>query len=293
MRLPRVPAVALLLAALLTTTLAASASAAHLSATIYGLTTGNRLLTFSASMPGEVIGNQKISGLQASEALIGIDVRPLTGQLYGVGRAGTNANVYRIDPASGNATYVTTLRVAGTTTPVVLSGTEFGVDFNPAADALRIVSDFGQNLRALPSDRIVAGVQRFTGDTLIDGPLNYGGVTASGITGAAYTNSDVDPLTGTTLFDIDAALDQLVRQDPPNAGTLTRVGGLGVDTGALVGFDVRTVGSDNYAYAALTSQRGQGATLANLYLVDLSTGAVSDLGKIGGPKTLRDIAVAP
>ena len=44
----------------------------------------------------------------------------------------------------------------GAATPIVLSGSEFGVDFNPAADALRIVSNTGQNLRALPSDRVAA-----------------------------------------------------------------------------------------------------------------------------------------
>lgn len=293
MRFPRKGTAALLLTALLTATLASTASAAHLSATFYGLTTGNRLITFSADAPGDLTGNVRISGLAAGETLIGIDVRPLGQQLYGVGQLGTDARLYTIDPTSGAATFVTTLRVAGTTNPVVLSGAEFGVDFNPAADALRIVSDTGQNLRALPSDRVIAGVQRFTGDTFIDGTLNYNDVTATGVTAAAYTNSDVDPNTGTTLYDIDASLDQVVIQNPPNDGDLIEVGSLGVDTTAFVGFDIRTIGTENYAYASLTAQRGKGATLANLYQIDLATGIATDLGKIGGPKTLRDIAAAP
>lgn len=174
----------------------------------------------------------------------------------------------------------------------MLQGTQFGFDFNPAADALRIVSDTGQNLRALPSARVVAGVQRNAGDTFTDGVLKYGTTTATGVTGAAYTGNDNDPTTGTTLYDIDSNLDDLVIQTPPNDGTLVKVGDLGVDTASFVGFDIRTVGMSNIAYASLTEQRGRGATLATLSQVDLATGAVTSLGKIGGPKTLIDIAAA-
>ena len=74
---------------------------------------------------------------------------------------------------------------------MALSGTSFGVDFNPAADRLRIVSDTGQNLR----HNVNAG-----GVTVTDAPLNYAGVTASGIVGSAYTNNDLDALTATTLY---------------------------------------------------------------------------------------------
>ena len=57
--------------------------------------------------------------------------------LYGVGNGG---GVYSIDPATAQASFVSQLSVA-------LDGTSFGVDFNPAAGRLRIVSDAGQNLR--------------------------------------------------------------------------------------------------------------------------------------------------
>ncbi len=66
-----------------------------------------------------------------------------------------------------------------------LSGTTFGVDFNPAADRLRIVSDAGQNLRHNVNPN---------GVTLADGTLNYtAGTPASGIVAAAYTNNDLQP----------------------------------------------------------------------------------------------------
>jgi hypothetical protein len=274
---------------------AMTAGAAHLSAEVYGLTGGNRLVSFAASSPGEIDGSVEVTGLLPGEVLVGVDFRPRDGLLWGVGRAGATGRMYTIDPESGVATLVAKLTVAGSmgATEVALSGASFGVDFNPAADALRIVSDTGQNLRAIPSPTSPTGAARITGDTFVDGTVNYGGATATGIAAAAYVNNDNDPATGTTLFDVDAARDDLVRQDPPNSGALVKVADLGTPTDALAGFDVRTVGGVNIAYVATTEQRGTGATLATLHVLDLATGATQTLGKIGGPKTLRGIAVAP
>jgi hypothetical protein len=282
-------ALAALLAVAVSAIAASTAGAVHLSADAYGLTDGNRLVRFGTGAPGEIDANVKVSGLPAGAELIGIDVRPLDGKLYTVARVGTTGRLYTLAPETGAATFVATLVAPGTTTPIALQGTRFGFDFNPAADALRIVSDQGQNLRALPSSRAAGAV----GTTFTDGALNDAGTTAVGIAGAAYTNNDNDPATGTVLYDIDARVDGLAIQNPPNAGTLMRVGPLGVDTEDAVGFDIRTVGAANIAYASLAQQRGHGATLATLYQVDLESGAVTPLGKIGGPKTLIDIAVAP
>ncbi len=218
--------------------------------------------------------------------------------LYTVGKFGTSGWLYTIDTATGAATFVAELVRTSDGLPVQLDGTSFGFDFNPAAVALRIVSDTGQNLRVLPSDRVVAGIQRATGDIFIDGTLSYAAIgttprpTATGVSGAAYTNNDVDPATPTTLYDIDTTLDDLVIQSPPNDGTLTRVGDLGRSTSGAVGFDIRTIAGANTAYASLTRQVGRGAIVANLYLVDLATGALTDLCRIGGPKVLIDIAAA-
>ena len=276
---------------LLTTALgAATVQAAHLS--VFGLTTDNRLLQFSPESPSDLTLNVRITGLRSGETLIGIDVRPADGTLYTVGKLGTSGWLYTIDATTGAATFVSALVQAGTTMPIALDGSEFGFDFNPAADALRIISDTGQNLRALPSDRLVMGVQRFTGDTFTDGTLNYAGSPATGVTAAAYTNNDTDATTGTTLYDIDTTLGDVVVQNPPNAGTLTTPVDLGEDTASFVGFDIRTIDGVNTAYASLSHQAGRGTTLVNLYLMDLATGAVTDLGRIGGPKILRDIAAA-
>ena len=113
------------------------------------------------------------------------------GKLYGVGNGG---GVYIIDTATARAQLVNTLTVP-------LSGTTFGVDFNPAADRLRIISDNGQNL----AHNVNAG-----GTTAQNGTLTYTAppaqpAPAMGVTGAAYTNNDVPPNgtpTATTLFDV-------------------------------------------------------------------------------------------
>jgi uncharacterized protein DUF4394 len=266
------------------------AQGAHLS--IFGLTTDNRLVKFSPADPSVLTLNVKIAGLRAGETLIGIDKRPLDGKLYSVGKLGTSGWLYTIDATTGAASFVADLDRTSDGAPVELSGIEFGFDFNPAADALRVISDTGQNLRILPSDRVVATIQRFTGDTFTDGTLNDAGTTATGVSAAAYTNSDTDAATGTTLYDLDASLDDLVLQSPPNDGTLVNVADLGASTTIFAGFDIRTIDGMNTAYASLTRQVGNGAIVANLYLVDLAIGAVTDLGRIGGPKVLRDIAAA-
>jgi len=140
---------------------ASGASARQSGTTLYGLTTTNRIVTVNTASPVFATSNVGVSGLAAGEQLIGIDRRPKTGVIYGVGKLGTAARLYTVDPATGAATLVATLVAAPTATsgrggPIALSGTEFGFDFNPMADALRIVSDTGQNVRVIPSDRTPA-----------------------------------------------------------------------------------------------------------------------------------------
>jgi hypothetical protein len=261
--------------------------------TLYGLTANDRLVTFSANMPDSV-SSVRITGLKNRESLIGIDRRPLNGMIYAVGRSRSGASLYTVDPATGSATFVVALVSAPTATnpsrtPVVLDGGEFGFDFNPAADALRIVSDTGQNLRVIPSPRVVNGVNLQTGDTFTDGRLNRAGAAVTGVTAAAYLNNDNDPATPTTLFDIDSAMDTLNIQNPPNDGTLAPVGPLGLATRSRAGFDIVTQNGTNTAYASI-SERGRGGQVSRLILVDTNTGFIRDLGYVGVNDALRDIA---
>jgi hypothetical protein len=239
------------------------------------ITSDQKLISFRTHAPEWASTEGRIRGLDGDAALVGIDYRPATGELYGLGNAG---GVYVIDDDSGRATLESRLSV-----PLV--GTSFGVDFNPTVDRLRIVSDTGQSLR----DNVDAD-----GDTIVDGTLTYPGPPAStalGVGGAAYTNNDADPDTATTLYDLDTALDQSVIQSPANAGLLAATGKLKVDAAAAVGFDIystvrRGTTTDVQGFASLSAG---GAT--RLYEIDLGTGRADELGSFSRRHAVTGIAI--
>ncbi len=233
---------------------------------------GTRLVAFDTGRPGAT-KSYRISGLDGDTSLVGIDYRVQNGKLYGVGNSG---GIYLFTGKS-TATKVGQLSVA-------LEGARFGVDFNPAANALRVISDTGQNLR----QPFGTGAEPM-GATVTDGTLAYLGVTATGIAGAAYTNNDLDPNTATSLFDIDTALDQVVLQSPANTGSLAATGKLTVDAGADAGFDIystvrrgRAVGAKGFASLSVGGAY-------RLYAVNLLTGEVDDRGRFPYPVT--DLAI--
>jgi len=228
----------------------------------------NQLARFDLSSPFSVTPVGMITGLQSGETILGIDFRPATGQLYGLG---STSRLYIIDTTTAAARQVGTGQFS-----TLLNGTAFGFDFNPTADHIRVVSDTGQNLRLNPNTGVVAAV---------DGNLNGAATAADAV---AYTSNDNDPSTGTTLFDIDSTTDTLYRQDPPNSGTLVSIGSLGVNTTSATGFDINTVGGTDTAYAALRVGAG-----LNLYTINLATGAAAPVSFIGGSSDLRGFAVEP
>jgi trimeric autotransporter adhesin len=242
-------------------------------ATVFGLTADTRLVSFKVNTPGTFDTNNVISGLQGGELVIGIDFRPANGRLYAVTNAG---RIYTLNPATGAATApVNLIADAMDMTPplfTALSGTNFGVDFNPAVDRLRIVSDTGQNLR----------VNVDTGATMADGNLTPP-AGAPLVVAAAYTSNftPAPPAAGTTLFDIDLASSTLFAQSPPNDGVLMPVGGVldpvgGVTFVGTAGFDI--AGGDNgLSLAALTPTGGA----QTLYRVNLRTGATTSIGALG------------
>jgi uncharacterized protein DUF4394 len=202
--------------------------------------------------------------------LIGIDTRPADGRLYGV--SVTN-DLYRIDPATGAAKLVATLTVPFD------GDVRSGVDFNPQADRLRLVSADGQNLR----------VNVALGAAAVDRPLAYAATDRYAgrrphITAAAYSNNVKDAPT-TKLFEIDADADALVLQDPPNDGVLTTIGSLGIDFGPLGGFDIVSEHGLDVAWAA---------TGATLYRIDLGSGRATSMGTIGdGRRNIVSLAAIP
>lgn len=244
---------------------------------VIALTSTNKLISFTLATPGTTTTNVSITGMQSGENMIGIDYRPADRQLYGLGSTG---RIYTINPDTGAATVKATLAADGSdaTDPfTVLSGTAFGIDFNPLTDRLRIVSNTGQNLR----------VNVDTGAATTDAPIN-GAASGATLTAAAYTNSFAGTAS-TTLFVIDASRATLYIQDPPNNGTLTTPVGLGVVPASFGGFDIDA--RTNKGYATLTV--GGGAT--NLYSIKLGamSNAATFAGALGTLDEITGLALRP
>ena len=241
---------------------------------VVALTVSNRLISFDRAAPATIRTNVLVTGLQSGENLVGIDMRPVDGMLYGVGSTG---RLYTLDPVTGAATNKSRLAAdAADTTDAftALAGTNFGVDFNPMADRLRIVSNTGQSLR----------INVDTGATTTDGSIN-GGAANTAISASAYTNSFAG--TGsTTLYGIDAVNNTLYTQNPPNNGTLANPVPLGIVAGAVNGFDIDARTNMGYMVATVGGAR-------NLYGVNLAatTAPATLVGALGVTEDIRGIAL--
>ncbi len=228
------------------------------------------LVRFDTAAPGTVTTVGALSG--AALQLDGIDFRPADGKLYGY--SASTSGIYQVDTGSGATTLVSTA-----TAPV---GSPLGIDFNPAADRMRVVGAGDENRR----------INISTGATLSDGTLAYAagdpnvGVNPN-IIDAAYTNNDNLPATATTLYYLDYLLNTLVTTSNPNGGVLNTVGALGFVVDSFLGFDIFTdAGGSNTAFASLRVGGNQG-----LYTVNLATGAASLVGNLGMDQ-LNGLAVA-
>ncbi|KFE97779.1 hypothetical protein IX39_18650 [Chryseobacterium formosense] len=213
----------------------------------YAVNDANALQIFNPENPQPV--TKTITGLQTGENILGIDFRPLNGQLYALG---SSSRIYTINLGTGAAT------VVGTQLPTLLSGTEFGFDFNPVVDKIRVVSNTGQNLRLDPVTGGITG----TDTNLSPTPV--------AVSAAAYTNNFAGT-TATELFVIDHNTDKLYLQNPPNGGILVERGSLGINISQANGFDIGSTSQKAYLMATV-------GTETKLYTVNTTTGAAASLG---------------
>lgn len=225
----------------------------------YAVDNSNNLQIFNPNSPMPV--SKAITGLQTGENILGIDFRPLNGQLYALG---SSSRLYTINLGTGAATVVGTSPF-----PTLLAGTDFGFDFNPTVDKIRVVSNTGQNLRL---DPVTGGI------TAADGILNPG---TPMIGAAAYTNNFAGA-TSTTLFVIDHNTDKLYQQNPPNNGTLVETGSLGINITSANGFDIGSMSQKAYLLATV-------GTATKVYSINTSTGAATSVADF--PNAVRGFAV--
>lgn len=244
--------------------------------------TSYSLVNFSSATPGTLNTIGTITGITGGFTLQGIDFRPATGQLYGLAYDGTaNAQLYTINTTTAAATAVGSAFAIGSATGGF--GISIGIGFNPTVDMLRVVTGTNGNFRVNPT----------TGAVTADGGLAY----AAGDPNAAnsYQIADGDYLGG-NLYDIDYINNVLVRQNPPNNGTLNTIGALGftmVNGTRSTGFDISQ--NSGVAYLTANPSTDGGAVRQRLYTVNLTTGAATSVGLVGSNANfnLVDIAVVP
>lgn len=225
---------------------------------VFVLTSNGQLASFNRDQPSVIRTSVAVSGLMAGDTLLGMDFRPRDGQLYAIARTspGNGGRLYTINTTTGVATAGAALIPAATPTAngafttLDPAATSFAVDFNPVPDALRVISDTGQNLRIF----VASATGRTAGETFLDGSTNTSAPTAD-ISGAAYTNS-FDGTTTTRLLNIDTAGDNLTFQNPPNDGTQVVAAPLGVNATGTAGFDIDPRNNVGYALLNVGSSVG-------------------------------------
>lgn len=258
------------------------------------LLTGNRLLSFNSSSPSSA-SISALTGVSGGQSLVSIDRRPVNGRLYalGVNSASGEAQLYAVS-VPGSSVQTVGASQSFTTDGVTeadVSGAFIGMDFNPAADRVRVVTTDGQNFRVNPNSGSVVDGNLGGGGTSgvnMDGAINTGTTTVGE---TAYTNNS-SQTSITTQYTIDASTDALYIQTPPNAGTQTGVQALSLGGNALAieavrGFDIPQGVNAGSSGTAVTSGSGfavlefSSNSQQRFCAVDLTNGEVTDLSEIG------------
>lgn len=243
----------------------AGASASGSAATIAALQDGKSLVWIDTDKM-KVAGSVKLAG---GASLVGIDVRPADGKLYGVTPDGA---IVTVDAKSGKWEKKSQI------TEKLPAGATFSVDFNPAADRLRVLTSTGTSLRINVED----------GKTIVDGSLKYAEADANKgktprVTAGAYSNSFAGTKE-TNLYDFDTGNKAYVRQAPPNDGVLNTLSKLNIT--APIAFDILSDGKGGNTGWVLAG--------GTLYSLDIATGATKAMGKVAGLKgRIGDIAILP
>jgi hypothetical protein len=271
---------------------------------------GAQLVRFTSASPGATTA-VAITGIVPGDALVGVDFRPQTGQLFafGVNDSADTGTLYLVDPqtavasAVGGAGQVAYVDMAGNPVDLPAATAGYGFDFNPTVDRVRVTTNTALNFRVNPNNGapVDGNLNLSVAPPGIntDGLINGLPVGSTGVAGAAYTNSYGQPLgVGfTTQYALDSVSDLLFAQVPPNSGMLVggvplTVNGLKIDFTAVNGFDIPSdvqVTASNSpangtAYAALMVGNVQ-----MLYAIDILTGRTTAMGSL--PMPLAGLAI--
>jgi hypothetical protein len=185
------------------------------------------------------------------------------------------SKLYTLDARTGQASLVSTLDKMWD------GGGRTVVDFNPAADRLRVMGMNGTSFR----------INVETGAVAVDGSLKYDAASPlSGstprVTAAAYRNN-VAGTQATALYTIDTLAQSYNLQAPPNDGVQKPLARLDASLPPATGFDIETNGETNTGWVLA------GGMLSG---IDVATGAMRQVGPVANLPAgveITDIAVLP
>ena len=252
--------------------------------TIHALTQTMELITFNAGQPRQVLQRKPVNGLAAGDTLVGMDYRVAKGVLFALSKSG---RVFTLDVNTGALKAVSAEPIKAT-----LDSAVFGLDFNPVADRIRVVSSSGQNLRLHPDTGALAAADPAT--AYAPGDSQFG--SQPELAAAAYTYNKTDEKL-TTNYAIDRKSGTLVIQGSlegtqpvvsPNTGLLKTVGSLGLGALADAAMDIADVSGAAYAAIRTASQ-----PVTRLYEIDLKTGAARVIGTVADGAALVGFAIEP
>ena len=297
----RAPGATLALSALALAILSASAAHAQVIESFIGLNTSNQLFRFTAPSSGAAssspIATTNLAGGAGLTSITGvtgtiqsIDFRPSNGLLYGLssdGAASPTLRLYTLNTATGAASLVSTLTASANganNAAIAFTNSAYTIDFNPQADALRIVNTDNGNYR-------ISSANFGTGTTFTDSPLVQ--VNQNPIRGIAYTNNFSGALS-TQLYDTSQSNASVFLQSPPNSGSLTPIGSSGFTPS---GGDLDTSGVTGASYFAGFGDGG-GSFLYRFDNITASTtatalGSFANVGTVNGLAAPIGTAVAP
>jgi hypothetical protein len=280
------------LATLAALAVAAIAPAAAQAERAVGITGNTRLVSFDTLTPG-IASVKTLTGFQAAdERVVGLDVRPATGELMAVtvpigSTTAALIRTYKLDPATATLTFVGSI-------PGSIPGAgdrPTGIDFQPLVDRVRVVQSNNENFRISPASGGLAAD---------DTNLTYTAPATGPVTGLAYDRNIAPGPPGTvapagsktTAYGIDTGSSRLVviggvdgaGPGGPNGGQVTAIGALGVTVvnGSDAGFDISPTGN---AFATMSPAAG----LSDLYSINLASGAATDIGAL--PSVVTSLAI--
>lgn len=257
---------------------------------LLAVTADHQLIRFNAGQPQRILSRLPLQGLKPGEQVLGIDFRVARNQLYLLASSG---QIYRVKPEQAQ------LEAVGTPVPLPAAGGQWGFDFNPTVDRIRIVHEGGANLRRHPDTGAAVDGNPAVDGVQDDGALAFDAADPNAgkrarIGAAGYTYNQQDEKL-TTNYAIDLAQGLLVTQGSkegvappvsPNTGRLFTVGKLGVPV-SRVQFDISDV--RNAAYISVDETGGDA-----IYRVDLASGQATRIARIGsGGLQLLGLAIEP